>query len=259
MTDATLGRGEVISLFVDLLVDGQCKELKGDSLPDTWAGVKKYVDLVLFLENVGLCEDLIALFCNHLRKAVEAKKLTAVWGVVIGGVAKDINLMATSLKNGDINATWTDTDNALATDGLTAAQGLALMTADAANGGEKLLLGANRLDPGSWSKEMRNLIHDDYLLALCAAWTKVDEDVHLLEGHVAMSPTEVGSDDGKGSPSPSLFVRTSSYSRRNFARRSSTSKRNLLSRGGAAYFSRRLAGIPISTASNKDDFEQEMT
>lgn len=246
LTDAVLEHSEVIGLFVELLVHRQCMELKGNSLPDSWGGVQKYVHLVQFLDNAGHCEDLIALFCYQLGKAVEGKKLAAVWGALLGGLAKDVDLMVISLKAGDVNDTWTTEEDVLVTDGLTTAEGWALVKADAASGGDRILLGANRLDPSSWSKEMRGLICKDYLLALYSGWTKVEPEVHLLEGYVAMSPTEVGSDDGRDSPSPSLFVRTSSYR-----------KRNLLSRGGAAYFSRRLASLSIGTA-RKADTEQEL-
>lgn len=223
--DAKVEGGEVVALFVDLLLGYDITELQSFKVPDTWAGASKYAYLLVFLENYKFkCEELKEQLCRDMGKAVAAKRLGAVWGLLFGGIAQDVDLMIVSLQNGNVNDIWGTKENALATDGLTAAQGQALLNIDAANGGEAILLGANRLDPGSWSKEMRDLVNPDIFLTLCSAWGKVEKDLFDLEGLAQMSPTVVDS------PSPSLFVRTSG-------------RHNLLSHGGESYFRSRLAEL----------------
>lgn len=224
-------RAEVISLFVEMLAGGECHELKGDVVLDTWQGVAKFVDLVHFLLK-NKCKEQLDLFCHQAGNAVMRSHLGAVWGVILGCIAKNADLVLVSLQNGAIDDTWKCTEDGVATDGLTAAEGSALMATDAESGGAKVLLGSNRLDPGSWSKAMRDAINSDYFLALCVAWTKIERDLSSLEGYFCMSPTELDSNVGSAPPSPKTSTRPSPEN-----------KRSLLSRGGATYFRSRLTEV----------------
>lgn len=202
LTHNIFERGEVIALFVQLLEDGECVDLKGDGIPDTWAGIERYVHLVHFLVK-NKCAEHLSILCYQLGLLVSRCELGAVWGVLLGGVASDAALVCVSLENGAADDVWTGQEGGLATDGLTAAEGRALNKLDQADNSAKVLLGANRLDPGSWPRTMREAVDKDFFLSLCQAWTKLELDLHGLSGYYELSPTEVDSDAGAVSPTSS--------------------------------------------------------
>lgn len=201
-TDDTLERGEVVALWLQLVRRPVHLELEKGDIPETWRGWQKYVHLVHFLQK-HKCDINLKAFYHALRYLVLSREVSAVWGVLTGCMVGDDDLVSTSLLVGNVGDVWTTKDDCLSTDGLTLDEGLALDMADREAKGEKALLGAIRLDPGSWPAAMREAVDPDFFLALCHGWTQIEADLHDLLTYHDVSPTEVDSDSESETSCPS--------------------------------------------------------